>query len=288
MKSDLNSLKKIVNNFVTKIPYQNFGIHLNRIKGKGNYVDLSIETLTQRLFIDNIGGMCYELSEIMYHILNDIGFEVKRIGVYPLNDKPYDSSIPTTHNILLIEINNNLFLVDVGYGYNTIRYPIKLDCSKIGSDSFNEIIFKNTNESYKIDYKKEYITLSQWENNKWFSLYRINIPLKFLNQEEAFKANIDLMNIPKTIPIRDQFLKIGIQTDLGKIGYNIKINPFEGFKIITKKGQQQIIKFNCINDINQNLFKELNLKIPYPIIQEIDLLIKALNSIIKIPYTNCR
>ena len=64
--------------------------------------------------------MCYETSDLFYDVLLKLGFSCKRIKAYPLNGKPYNPNAPSSHNIIIADLNKKLFLIDVGYGNNSI------------------------------------------------------------------------------------------------------------------------------------------------------------------------
>ena len=86
--------------------------------------NLDNKHLCSKLLDNHEGGMCYETSELLYEVLKNIGFNLKRIPAFPLNGKPWNPLIPSSHNIIIVELNKNLYLIDVGYGNNSIRYPI--------------------------------------------------------------------------------------------------------------------------------------------------------------------
>ncbi|MFY7698250.1 MAG: arylamine N-acetyltransferase [Legionella sp.] len=57
-------LHAIVHKQVTTIPYQNTSLH----HGCKVKYDLSITSLLENLIMQSQGGMCYELSELMFHV----------------------------------------------------------------------------------------------------------------------------------------------------------------------------------------------------------------------------
>ena len=74
--------------------------------------------------------MCYESCELMYNTLTHIGFNVIRIPTVVLKGTTYHPDIPNTHNILIVEVDNKKFLIDIGFGYNSLRYPLECTLQK--------------------------------------------------------------------------------------------------------------------------------------------------------------
>lgn len=84
---------------------------------------LDREGLNAKLGPKTRGGWCFELNEWMTLALEDAGFPVRRLLARNTN-------IPNrsrTHQIALTEIQNELWIMDGGYGSQTPRAPLKLE-----------------------------------------------------------------------------------------------------------------------------------------------------------------
>lgn len=232
LESSIETLHLIVSHHAMHIPYQNISLHMS--KKDGHPLPLSVDKLEEKLLDNHQGGMCYESSELLWQALNHIGFQVQRIETYPLNGKAYDPAVPSTHNILLVEHGAKRYLVDASYGYNGIRFPIEL---KPGT-SF-EVRFPQ-NERYQVLFSSDHYQLNMWMEDKaeWFSLYRFNNPITFIDYEATVQNNIRMLMHTGILPIRDQFIKIGRMTLFGRIGYNIDVSqrPPTAFKLSIDKG----------------------------------------------------
>jgi N-hydroxyarylamine O-acetyltransferase len=79
------------------------------------------------LLVEKQGGLCYENCELAYYALEALGFDVHRMPVYCTYFEPYyvGSAKKSTHNILVVNIDGKQYLVDIGFGYNSLRYPIE-------------------------------------------------------------------------------------------------------------------------------------------------------------------
>ena len=226
----IGTLHLIVSHHAMHIPYQNVSLH----QSKKDSLPLSMDKLESKLLDKHEGGMCYESSELLWQALNHIGFNVQRIETYPLNGEAYDPIVPSTHNILHIELNGKNYIVDASYGYNGIRFPIEL---KPKPDF--EVRFPQ-DERYQILSFDDHYQLNMWikEKNAWFSLYRFNSPIAFIDYEATIHNNAQMMLYSGVLPIRDKFIKIGKMTLLGRVGYHIDVSqtPTTAFKLQIEKG----------------------------------------------------
>lgn len=212
--SDLNpslqNLNLLTNKHVTNIPYQNFAIYFRTTP------DISPISLEKKLLDNNEGGMCYETSELLFNALESLNFDVKRVPAFPLNNKPFNPNIPSSHNILLVTIDHEKFLIDVGYGNNSIRYPLKFTFDQ------TEEIEPFPNEQYQLLSSTDYYQLNLKINNEWASLYRFNRPLQFIDFNETRDNMHNMFAYKGMLPIRDLYLKASILTDTGRIGFYVE------------------------------------------------------------------
>jgi N-hydroxyarylamine O-acetyltransferase len=114
----LDRLESLQRAFIYAIPFENFDIQL----GRG--IDLSINTLIDKILRKKRGGYCFELNAILLTALETEGFIVRSILA-----RVHLGEVPTgrSHQALLVTINGDDFLVDVGFGGGCPRIPMPLD-----------------------------------------------------------------------------------------------------------------------------------------------------------------
>ena len=210
------SLKNLIFGHVSHIAYQNQTIY-NRLP-----LNLEPNSLIEKLIINKEGGMCYETSDLLFNILKQLGFSAKRIKAYPLNGKPYNPKAPSSHNIIIVDLNSKLFLVDVGYGNNSIRYPVDFDFEKT---NVKEVF---PGENYKFEVNDTYFQLNILIKGKYESMYRFDKPFDEINVEETLENMKKILEFEGMMPIRDLYLKSSILTKEGKIGFYAE--PKNGIK----------------------------------------------------------
>ena len=185
-------------------------------------LNLDPNALIQKLVKNKEGGMCYETSDLFYDVLLKLGFSAKRIKVYPLNGKPYNPKAPSSHNIIIVELNSKLFLIDVGYGNNSMRYPVDFDFEKT---NIKEVF---PGENYKFEVNDNYFQLNIKIKDKYESMYRFDRPFDEINIEETLENMKKILEFEGMMPIRDLYLKSSILTKEGKIGFYAE--PKNGIK----------------------------------------------------------
>jgi len=116
-------LCKVVKAHLIKIPFENISKLLYKKQGLNNIPDF--KTFLDGIEKYNFGGTCYTNNYYLYCLLDHIGFEIKLCGA--------DMKNPDVHIISMVKINNQEYIVDVGYAapfYNPLPRFLKED-SKI-------------------------------------------------------------------------------------------------------------------------------------------------------------
>ncbi|WP_251276892.1 arylamine N-acetyltransferase, partial [Enterobacter hormaechei] len=71
------------------------------------------------------GGYCFEQNGLLERALREIGFPVRSLlGRVVLANPPHMP--PRTHRLLLVEVEGERWIADVGFGGQTLTAPIKL------------------------------------------------------------------------------------------------------------------------------------------------------------------
>ena len=156
-KPDLSNLKLLHKNHLYNIPFENLDIHYNK------KIILDFEFLENKILNNGRGGFCYELNGLFYKLLSELGYKVKMIcaGVYNNEGIPgpdYD------HMALIVNINNEEYLADVGFGDNFLEPPkLELDTTQKDEAGFFKIVkhdenyFQLCRSADGINFKGEYL-----------------------------------------------------------------------------------------------------------------------------------
>jgi N-hydroxyarylamine O-acetyltransferase len=117
---DMPTLQAIVAAHVATIPFENLDPLL------GLPVKLDRVALERKLVFEGRGGYCFEQNLLLEAALQAIGFEVSGLIARVLWTRPEDAVTPQTHMLLRVELAGASWLVDVGFGGQTLVGVLRL------------------------------------------------------------------------------------------------------------------------------------------------------------------
>jgi arylamine N-acetyltransferase len=134
-KPCLSYLNDLVRAQLAAIPYENLSIHYSETHA----ITLDVDSLFQKIVEQGHGGYCMELNNLFYALLSTLGFDVHaragRVWKARSPPGPEREANPLhwtgwSHMVLVAHLEQNDYLVDVGFGANgpvkAIRIPSKL------------------------------------------------------------------------------------------------------------------------------------------------------------------
>jgi N-hydroxyarylamine O-acetyltransferase len=89
-------------------------------------VPLDARSLQQKLVTQRRGGYCYEHNLLLKHALESVGFKVAGLAARVLWNHPEDAVRPRTHMLLQVDIEDEIWIADVGFGGLTLTAPLRL------------------------------------------------------------------------------------------------------------------------------------------------------------------
>ena len=95
--------------------------------------DLGPAELTDKLVRRRRGGYCYEQNGLMGYVLAELGFGVERLAGRVVWMNPNPTLPAQTHQVLSVAVPgvDGRFLVDVGFGGQTLTSPIRLEAGPV-------------------------------------------------------------------------------------------------------------------------------------------------------------
>lgn len=126
-KMDLSTLKKLHVSHLYKIPFENLDIHNNK------QIILNIERFLKKVIINRRGGFCYELNGSFKWLLEQIGFNSYFISCSVFLKEKSRFSEYFSHIAIIVLINGEKWLVDVGFGHSFIA-PLKIQFEETVSE----------------------------------------------------------------------------------------------------------------------------------------------------------
>ncbi|OMB85806.1 arylamine N-acetyltransferase family protein [Mycolicibacterium conceptionense] len=129
VSADADTLRNVVAAHGRSIPFEN----LDPLLGIP-VADLGAEALADKLITRRRGGYCYEHNGLLGYALDELGYGVDRLAGRVVWMKEPDAPLPAlTHNVLAVTVPGEAgrFLVDVGFGGQTLSSPIRLQTGAV-------------------------------------------------------------------------------------------------------------------------------------------------------------
>ena len=102
------------------IPFEN----LNPLMGEP--VPLDQSSLERKLLTEGRGGYCFEHNLLFMRILRDLDYSVRPLLARVVWNHADNIDKPPTHLLMLVEINGQNHIADVGFGGLTLTAPLRL------------------------------------------------------------------------------------------------------------------------------------------------------------------
>ena len=166
----LETLRSIHLRHAQSIPFENLNPFL-RIP-----VVLDIDSLYQKLVLDGRGGYCFEHNLLLTEVLKSMRYSVKGLGARVLWNIPEGIVTARGHMLLLVEIDHDYFIADVGFGGLTLTAPLAL-IPNLEQDT--------PHEKFKlIQIANDYVLLAKVQG-AWKRIYSFGLQENFLIDYEV-------------------------------------------------------------------------------------------------------
>lgn len=90
-------------------------------------IRLDAESLQHKLVHGRRGGFCYEQNLLFADALRALGFAPVRLAARVLWNVPAETTRPRTHMLLMVDVEGNRYIVDAGFGGQTMTGPLRMD-----------------------------------------------------------------------------------------------------------------------------------------------------------------
>lgn len=89
-------------------------------------VPLDLKSLQQKLIYQGRGGYCFEQNLLLRSVLIALGFQVTSLAARVLWNLPEGTTTPRSHMLLQVNLNQEQYIIDVGFGGLTLTTPLSL------------------------------------------------------------------------------------------------------------------------------------------------------------------
>lgn len=160
LRPDFDTLAAIHRLHSRAIPFEN----LNPLLGLPVLLDAA--SLQRKLVEGGRGGYCFEHNLLLAHVLRQIGFEVTTLAARVMWNLPAEVVRPRTHMLLAVALEGEQWLVDGGFGGNTLTGPLRL-----GVEGPQQTPL----ERFRLLREGADVTMQVEVNGEWQSMYRFDL-----------------------------------------------------------------------------------------------------------------
>jgi N-hydroxyarylamine O-acetyltransferase len=132
----------------------------------GMNVALETGEIFQKMVINGRGGYCFEHNLLFGSVLSSLGFEVISLAGRVLWNVPENKILPRDHMALMVKLEEAYYLVDVGFGGNTLTAPLSIDCQEPQATS---------HEWFRVSRLGDQFVLSIQIRGNWQDMYQFGL-----------------------------------------------------------------------------------------------------------------
>ena len=136
----------------------------------GRPVNLDLASLERKLIHAGRGGYCFEQNLLFNHVLMELGFHVKGLAARVLWNVPEGAIRKRSHMLLLIELDKERYIADVGFGGMTLTTPLRL---------LTGVAQPTPHEPFRLVEQDGDFVLQAQLRDSWKALYRFDLQQQY-------------------------------------------------------------------------------------------------------------
>lgn len=171
-QASLPTLSGIVRRHTATIPFEN----LNPLTGQP--VNLDLPALQRKLIDEQRGGYCFEQNLLLRNVLQQLGFQVTGLAARVTWNLPETTVLARTHMLLLVTLDNEPHVIDVGFGGMVLTGVLKLQ---------TDIEQSTPHETFRFIRPANSFVMQAQVRSEWRSLYQFDL-------QEQVDADYEMAN----------------------------------------------------------------------------------------------
>ncbi|RON67322.1 arylamine N-acetyltransferase [Pseudomonas fluorescens] len=156
----LETLRQLQLRHTGVFPFEN----LATITGAPVLIDLP--SIEQKVLHNSRGGYCYELNNLFFNLLLELGFDARAISGRVVMNQPEGTWTARTHRLTLVTLDGERYITDVGFGGMVPTAPLILDTEHEQS---------TPHEPYRIEKQADGYMLRANVAGEWRSMYLFDL-----------------------------------------------------------------------------------------------------------------
>ncbi|MGB3137991.1 MAG: arylamine N-acetyltransferase [Nodosilinea sp.] len=136
----------------------------------GQPVELDLPSLVQKLVYGGRGGYCFEQNGLLLSVLTTLGFRVTGLGGRVRWQTPPDILTSRSHMALLVDLEGESYIADVGFGGMTLTAPLRL---------VSDLEQETSHERFRLVQSDQGFTIQSYVQD-WEPLYQFDLQPQYL------------------------------------------------------------------------------------------------------------
>jgi N-hydroxyarylamine O-acetyltransferase len=169
---DLTTLRALHRLHPAAIPFENLSTLV------GDPVPLDLVSLQRKLVTERRGGYCFEQNRLFAAMLAEIGFEVTALAARVVWNRAEGPLGPRSHMVLLVVLDGDRYLCDVGFGGLTLTGPLRFETGLEQS---------TPHETFRLAHAGSEYVLEANIRGEWRPLYRFDL-------QAQLPVDLDVLN----------------------------------------------------------------------------------------------
>ena len=158
-KADIETVERMMRRHLFSVPFENLDVQAGKI------VSLVPEDIVEKIVGRKRGGYCYEVNGLFAMALESLGISYRFVAARPMF---YPARRPRTHMALVLTLDGERWLCDLGFGSYGMRAPMRLSAldEEIAQDDDTFMLTLGEDGFYLLRAKVD----GQWTNQYAFDL----------------------------------------------------------------------------------------------------------------------
>lgn len=166
----LDTLRAIHARHPQAVPFENLDPFLRRP------VKLDLAALERKLIRERRGGYCFEHNLLLAAVLSAVGFRVTGLAARVAWNAPEGALRPRGHMLLRIDLGDETYVADVGFGGLTLTAPLRLAA---------EVEQPTPHETFRLLEAAGQYVMQALVRGEWRALYRFDLQPQLLPDYEV-------------------------------------------------------------------------------------------------------
>ncbi|MDD3518741.1 MAG: arylamine N-acetyltransferase [Chromatiales bacterium] len=158
VRPELAVVTALMRSQLQNVPFENLDVRAGKV------ISLKPEDIVDKIVHRRRGGYCYEVNGLFAMALTALGVPWRFVGCRPMT---YPARRPRTHMALIVTLDDEEWLCDVGFGSYGPRAPLRLDAG--GETRQDDDVFELTRPN-----EREYVLRAQVEG-VWSDQYGFDL-----------------------------------------------------------------------------------------------------------------